>query len=168
MPGKPTQPRFDGLRAASPRASAAASGASRKRDTRCELLLRAALRQLRLRYHVGPKDLPGRPDIVFRGRQVAVFCDGDFWHGRDLGQRLEKLSGGNNPTYWLAKITRNVERDREHDAALRSLGWVVLRFWETDIKRDPAAVARTIEAIVRSRPLGAARNNRLRKRSARP
>ena len=130
--------------------------------------LRTALRQLHLRYHVAPKDLPGRPDIVFRGRLVAVFCDGDFWHGRDLDQRLEKLSGGHNPTYWLAKITRNFERDREHDAELRSLGWVVLRFWETDIKRDPAAVARTIEAIVRSRPPGASRRDRPRKRSARP
>jgi DNA mismatch endonuclease Vsr len=101
-------PRFEVLRPASARASAAARGASRKRDTRCEILLRRALWALGLRYRVDVGDLPGRPDIVFRRARVAVFCDGDYWHGRDLEARLKKLARGHNPAYWVAKIRANV------------------------------------------------------------
>lgn len=147
----PDNVRFDRLKPATPRASAAARGSSRKRDTRCELLLRAALRRLELRYRVAPPQLPGRPDIVFPRQHVAVFCDGDFWHGRNLAERLARLAGGHNAPYWLSKISRNAERDRSHDEALRSSGWVVLRFWETDIKDDADGIALQIRKVVRKR-----------------
>jgi DNA mismatch endonuclease (patch repair protein) len=88
--------------------------------------------------------LPGRPDIVFPGPRVVVFCDGDFWHGRELNKRMEKLARGNNAPYWLAKISGNVERDVAQTLALQSLGWVVLRFWETDILSDPNIVAEAV------------------------
>jgi len=143
-----TNIRFEGLTPATSRASAAARGASGKRDTRCELLLRASLRRLGLRYRIAPDDVPGRPDVVFRRQHVAVFCDGDFWHGRNLEQRMAKLKAGHNAAYWIQKIGRNVERDRVHDAVLRAGGWIVLRFWETDIKRDPDALAATIRQAV--------------------
>jgi len=78
-----------------------------------------------------------------------VFCDGDFWHGRDLQARLERLATGHNAPYWLAKIRTNVERDRRNDAALRADGWRVLRLWETDILRDtPAAADRVLQEVV--------------------
>ena len=144
-------PRFEQLRAASERASAAARGASKKRDTRCEILLRRELWALGLRYRVDVDDLPGRPDVVFRRARVAVFCDGDYWHGRDLAQRLRKLARGHNAAYWVAKIRTNVARDRRHNAELVHAGWAVLRFWESEIKRDASIVASAVAARVAER-----------------
>jgi DNA mismatch endonuclease (patch repair protein) len=80
-----------------------------------------------------------------------VFCDGDFWHGRDLDERVRRLARGHNAPYWVAKITSNVARDRRHDEALARDGWLVLRFWETDIATDPLALAAQIAAIVSGR-----------------
>jgi DNA mismatch endonuclease (patch repair protein) len=143
-----TTPSFGGLRPASAKAATAARGASRKTGTRCELVLRRELWRRGLRYRVNYPGLPGRPDIVFVKQRVAVFCDGDFWHGRDLESRLTKLSRGHNATYWVAKVQRNVERDHAVGSALDSAGWVVLRFWETDVLRDTCAVGdRIVEAL---------------------
>jgi DNA mismatch endonuclease, patch repair protein len=153
-----TGSRFAGLRAASPRASAAARGASRKRDTAPELILRRLLWARGLRYRIDAVDLPGRPDIVFRSARLAVFCDGDFWHGRDLANRVRKLSGGHNAPYWVAKIVGNVARDRRTDRALASAAWRVLRFWESDIVRAPEQVVDMIVAAIgQQRPGGGAR-----------
>lgn len=78
-----------------------------------------------------------------------IFCDGDFWHGRNLESRLERLAHGHNAAYWMAKIRRNVERDRQNTAELVAAGWNVLRFWESEILREPAKVAdRIVEALV--------------------
>jgi len=74
----------------------------------------------------------------------VVFCDGDFWHGRNLEARIEKLQGGNNAPYWVAKIQGNVARDRAHDTLLRKQSWEVLRYWEKDILADVGAVAQAI------------------------
>jgi DNA mismatch endonuclease (patch repair protein) len=146
-------PRFAGLAPASARASHTASAASRKRDTNCEQQLRRALWRLGLRYRVDVAALPGRPDIVFGPARVAVFCDGDFWHGRDLDARLRRLARGHNAPYWVAKIKSNVARDRQHDETLARDGWLVLRFWETDIRRDASALAAEIaQAVSRRRP----------------
>lgn len=142
--------RYIGLTPASSGATASARGASRKRDTRPELMLRRAVFQRGLRYRCAAHDLPGRPDLVFRRARVAVFADGDFWHGRDLGTRLAKLEQGHNASYWLAKIECNASRDRRIDAELSALGWTVLRFWETDIKRDLQNIADQIAAVVRT------------------
>jgi DNA mismatch endonuclease (patch repair protein) len=119
-----------------------------KSDTRCELALRRELWRRGLRYRLQPPGLPGRPDIVFYGCRVAVFCDGDFWHGRDLETRLAKLARGHNAGYWVAKVTRNLERDREITFALEAAGWVVLRLWETDVLKDPAKIADRIQATI--------------------
>lgn len=102
-----------------------------------------------MRYRIDVASLPGRPDIVFTNARVAVFCDGDFWHGRDLAAREAKLARGHNAGYWLSKIRGNVERDHSHDKALRNAGWTVLRFWETDILRDPDQIADTIVQTVK-------------------
>jgi DNA mismatch endonuclease (patch repair protein) len=114
-------------------------------------MLRRALWKLGLRYRVDARDLPGRPDILFVRARVAVFCDGDFWHGRDLKQRVKKLARGHNAPYWVAKIQSNVARDRCHDAALANEGWLVLRFWEGDILRDASALAAAIAEVVLQR-----------------
>lgn len=141
---------YKGLSPASERASAAARGSSRKSGTRPELLLRRELTRLGLRYRVA-NDLPGRPDVVFPGARVAVFADGDYWHGRDLDERVRKLRAGHNAKYWVAKIRANVERDRRRTAELEAQGWLVLRFWESEIAEDAAAAAADVLAAVRKR-----------------
>jgi len=148
MPYQRAAPSFEGFHPASEKASAAARGASKKANTRCELMLRRELWRRGLRYRLHDPRLPGRPDIVFRKQRVVIFCDGDFWHGRDLSSRLAKLAGGHNAEYWLAKVQKNVERDRLQTGALQSTGWMVLRFWETDVLRRVSHVADQIFAVV--------------------
>jgi len=87
------------------------------------------------------RELPGTPDIVFTKAKLIIFCDGDFWHGRDWEKRKTKLQSGSNPGYWVKKIGRNMERDREITKLLEASGWTVLRFWESDILRDSQTVA---------------------------
>src|SRR5207244_2247959 len=125
-------PSFTLLTPSSTHASAAARGASRKAGTRCELLLRTELRRRGLRFIVNEPRLVGRPDIVFPDQWIACFCDGDFWHGRLLSQRLRKLADGSNPKYWVKEIRTNVARDRSVRRTLRLQGWTILRFWESD------------------------------------
>jgi len=139
---------YIGRKPASERASQAAKGSSKKTDTKPELLLRRALWSAGLRYRKTPPALPGKPDVVFPGAKLAVFCDGDFWHGRNWEARQEKLSRGHNAEYWLAKIGRNMQRDAEVTAALREAGWTVLRVWESDVKRDVDAVVVAVRAAL--------------------
>jgi DNA mismatch endonuclease, patch repair protein len=141
--------RYIGLKPASIKASRAAAGSSAKRNTRPELVLRKALREIGLRgYRIDDDSLSGRPDLVFRVARVAVFCDGDFWHGRNLEERVAKLRIGHNAPYWVSKISGNVARDRARDSELTAAGWTVLRFWETDILRNAAEIAVRIREVV--------------------
>jgi DNA mismatch endonuclease (patch repair protein) len=95
--------------------------------------------------------LPGKPDIVFIRAKVAIFCDGDFWHGRDWENLRLKLANGTNPEYWIAKIKSNIERDLLNNLILSEAGWLVIRIWETDIKKTPAKYADEIKEVVASR-----------------
>jgi DNA mismatch endonuclease, patch repair protein len=122
----------------------AARGSSKKTNTRCELALRQALWAAGCRYRKNVSDLPGRPDILFLGARIAVFCDGDFWHGRDWEARRQKLGRGTNSAYWLAKIHGNIERDQRNTRRLQEMGWTVLRFWESQIRSDPGGVVRAV------------------------
>jgi DNA mismatch endonuclease (patch repair protein) len=140
-------PSFKGLSPAS-ETSSRVKRANRRHDTSPELLLRRELWKMGLRYRKNVEALPGKPDIVFVGTKVAVFCDGDFWHGRDWPTRRVKLEQGTNATYWLAKIARNIERDLSSVALLERDGWRVMRLWETDIKRDPHAAACCVRDLV--------------------
>ena len=148
---RPSAPSFEGRRPASERASRSARGASRKEGTECEVTLRRALSRLGLRCRCAARDLVGKPDLVFRRARVAVFCDGDFWHGRNLDARLAKLSTGHNGPYWVAKIRGNVERDARVTRELESRGWTVLRYWETEIRRSSDTIADEIGRVVRRR-----------------
>jgi len=117
-------PNYKGLAPASPMASRVHSRSSHS-DTACEVLLRSVLWRRGLRFRKLAKDLPGKPDIVFRAAKVAVFCDGDFWHGKDWDQRRAKLRRGTNPAYWTKKIETNMARDQRNTEELVSLGWLV-------------------------------------------
>lgn len=143
-------PRFAAFASRSAEASRRARAASRKRDTKPEVLLRQKLHAAGLRYRLDVVGLPGRPDIVFPSAKVVVFVDGDFWHGRALEERLQKLARGHNAPYWTAKIRANVERDIRHNLALTKEGWTVLRVWESAITRELQSVTERIVEAVRA------------------
>lgn len=90
----------------------------------------------------------GNPDLVFWKARLAVFCDGDFWHGRDWSACQRKLRNGWNADYWVRKIKYNRDRDRQNVALLRRAGWTVIRFWESDIKRTPRAAAQRVLSVI--------------------
>jgi DNA mismatch endonuclease (patch repair protein) len=122
--------------------------ANRKRDTGPELMLRRRLWAAGLRYRLHGSAVLGTPDIAIRNRKIAIFCDGDFWHGRNWKARRARLARGSNASYWTAKIRRNIERDRAITRRLRAAGWLVVRVWEGDVMRDPERVAvRVLERI---------------------
>ena len=104
------------------------------RDTKPELAIAELLRAAGLEFETHARDLPGRPDFVFRAERVAIFCDGDFWHGWRFPRWRLKLS-----EKWEAKIAKNRERDARNHRRLRRMGWKVIRIWEHQIENDPAA-----------------------------
>jgi len=146
-------PSYKGYKPSSPRASSTLAR-SRATDTVCERELRSALWELGLKFRKHDRSLPGRPDILFHRAKLAVFCDGDFWHGRGWRTRRRRLRRGANSSYWLAKIKANMDRDRRQTKLLRKLGWTVIRLWEREILRDPAGAARGVARLVRHRRKG--------------
>jgi DNA mismatch endonuclease, patch repair protein len=121
---------------------------NRSTDTSPECLLRSRLFKQGLRFRKNVRVLPGKPDIVFATALVVVFCDGDFWHGRDWQRRSRKLRDGTNASYWVAKIKANRGRDRRNNRLLGQWGWTVVRVWETDIRANPEQVADRIANVV--------------------
>ena len=107
----------------------------RSKDTKIEVILRKALWHRGIRYRKNYKALPGTPDIAITKYRIAIFCDSEFFHGKDWEKLKLRLENGNNSTYWIKKITRNRERDDEVEKALRFREWTVLRFWGEDIKK---------------------------------
>jgi len=119
------------------------------KDTKIELLVRRALWKEGIRgYRVSTK-LPGRPDIVFTKYKIAIFCDGDFWHGYKFGEWKERLS-----PHWLKKISTNIERDRKNDLKLMNDGWTVLHFWEWAILNDVDKCKQEIVDALRKKGCG--------------
>lgn len=120
----------------------------KSKDTKIEVKLRKALWERGFRYRKNYKELPGKPDIVFTQYKIAVFCDSEFFHGKDwevLKPRLEKTQ---NSEYWLKKISRNMERDDEVNKRLLFEGWTVIRFLGKDILKDTDECIRVIEETI--------------------
>jgi DNA mismatch endonuclease (patch repair protein) len=103
-------------------------------NTKPELVLRKELWKLGFRYRLNVSTLKGKPDIFFNKFKVVVFVDGEFWHGYEWRKKKSKIKA--NREYWIKKIERNIERDKENNKYLLSKGYVVLRFWEHEIKKD--------------------------------
>ena len=107
----------------------------RAMDTKAEVLLRKALWKNGIHYRKNYKDLPGKPDIAITKYRIAIFVDGDFWHARGHkkapGEQIRT-----NREFWIKKLKRNVERDRDVNDALLEQGWLVLRYWESDILKN--------------------------------
>jgi len=106
----------------------------RSKDTKPELILRKALWERGHRYRLRVKNLPGSPDIVFRKKKLVIFVDGEFWHGFNWTEKKKKIKS--NRGFWIPKIERNMQRDEENNNLLKEMGWTVLRYWESSIKKD--------------------------------
>ena len=120
----------------------------RGKDTSIEVTLRKALWKKGYRYRKNYRNLPGRPDIALTKYKIAIFCDGEFFHGKDGEALKKKLENGKNPDYWIPKIRRNMERDREKDIALRGAGWTVIHFWGRDIAKNVDSCVIAIEEMI--------------------
>ena len=120
----------------------------RSADTMIERKLRKALWDRGYRYRKNYKGLPGHPDIAIPKYKIAIFCDGEFFHGKDWDSLRDRLERGKNSDYWVKKIKRNQERDEEINKQLNYMGWTVIRFWETDITKDVSSCVKTIEETI--------------------
>lgn len=117
--------------------------AVKNKDSKIELILRKELWSRGLRYRKNVNRIYGKPDIVFIGKKIAVFCDSEFWHGFDWERKKEEIKSRRD--FWIPKIERNMQRDIEVTARLESEGWRVFRFWGNEIKRNTAECADIIE-----------------------
>jgi len=109
-------------------------GKIRGKDTKAELAFRKALWHAGYRYRIDYKGLIGKPDIALKKHRTVIFIDGEFWHGQNWEVRKEKIKS--NRDFWIPKIERNIQRDREVNLALAQMGYTVFRFWETEVKKD--------------------------------
>ena len=123
--------------------------AIRSKDTTIELRLRKALWKHGVRYRKNYKELIGKPDIVITKYKIAVFCDSDYWHGYDWENRNQRIKS--NRDYWVPKIERNMERDREVTETLQNEGWLVLRFWEWQIRKHLDECVETVLQSIEAR-----------------
>ena len=120
----------------------------KNKDSKIEVLLRKELWSRGLRYRKNVNRIYGKPDIVFIGKKVAIFCDSEFWHGYNWEERKKDFKS--HQEFWISKIKRNMERDAEVTAKLESEGWTVIRFWGNEIKKNTAQCADIIEKAVHS------------------
>lgn len=120
----------------------------KSKDTSIERALRRELWAQGYRYRKNMKSLPGSPDIVLTKYRIAIFCDGELFHGRNWEVLRPRLLRGSNPDYWVRKIERNMERDRENDKKLLFMGWTVIRFWGEEILKEPGRCVKVVEEAI--------------------
>lgn len=123
--------------------------AVKNKDSKIELMLRHELWTRGVRYRKNVTRIFGKPDIAFIGKKVAVFCDSEFWHGYDWDKQKDKIK--TNREFWVHKIERNIERDKEVTKTLEADGWIVLRFWGNEISKNVGACADVIVNVLKER-----------------
>ena len=121
----------------------------KNKDSKIEVLLRKELWSRGIRYRKNVNRIYGKPDIVFIGKKIAVFCDSEFWHGYNWEERKKDFKS--HQEFWIPKIERNMERDREVNQILEADGWLVLRFWGRDIEKHATKCADLIETVLKER-----------------
>lgn len=119
----------------------------KNKDSVIEIALRKELWKRGLRYQKNVTKIFGKPDLVFKGKKVAIFCDSEFWHGYNWEERKKDFKS--HQEFWIPKIERNMQRDIEVTEELRRQGWKVLRFWGNEIKKNVSSCADIIEKTVR-------------------
>ncbi len=120
----------------------------KSQDTKIEVLLRKELWRRGYRYRKNVKSLSGSPDIVLTKFKIAIFCDGEFFHGKDWEVLKPRLERGSNSEFWISKISRNRERDDAVNKRLLYEGWTVIRFWGTDIQKHTDECVKVIEETI--------------------
>jgi DNA mismatch endonuclease (patch repair protein) len=118
----------------------------RSKNTSIEVLLRKALWHEGIRYRKNDSKLPGKPDIAITKYRIAIFCDGELWHGKDWENRKKQIK--TNRDYWIPKIERNIERDIENEKKLESMGWIIIRFWGKEIKKNLIDCVSEIKEVI--------------------
>lgn len=120
----------------------------KNKDTSIEVTLRNALWNKGYRYRKNDKRLPGKPDIVLTKYKIAIFCDSEFFHGKDWEVLRSQLERGKNADFWIKKISKNQQRDEEVNKQLQYLGWTVIRFWGKDITKHTEECVQVIEETI--------------------
>jgi DNA mismatch endonuclease Vsr len=123
--------------------------AVRSKDSKIEIILGKGLWSIGLRYRKNDKMVFGKPDFVFKKLKIAVFCDSEFWHGKDWDKR--KHEHKTNIDFWYKKITRNIERDIEVNKKLEGEGWIVMRFWGNEIEKNTLLCIAKIDQAIKWR-----------------
>lgn len=118
------------------------------KNTAIELILRKALWHNGIRYRKNYNKLPGKPDIALTKYKIAIFCDGEFFHGKDWETLRRKLENSNNSDFWINKISKNRKRDEIINKELNFMGWTVIRFWGNDIKKNTEECLKVIEETI--------------------
>ena len=118
------------------------------KNTKIEIALRKALWHRGYRYRKNYATLPGKPDIVLTKQKIALFCDSEFFHGKDWEVLKPQLEHGKNGEFWIKKISRNIERDDEVNKQLLFLGWTVIRFWGKDIIKNTDECIKIVEEVI--------------------
>lgn len=108
----------------------------RAKNTKAEIIFRQALWKTGIKYRVNNRSLPGRPDVSNNRLRLAVFIDGEFWHGQDWEEKKKRIKS--NKDFWIPKIERNIQRDQMTNRKLLRMGFVVFRFWEKQVLKDLA------------------------------
>lgn len=123
----------------------------KSKNSKPELILRRALWAKNIRFRLHNKSLPGTPDIVIKKYKLAIFVDGEFWHGFDRKTNNDRIKS--NRLFWVPKIERNMQRDNRVNKALRDMNYVVFRFWTQDIVKSLPKVINQIELFLETRKL---------------
>lgn len=126
----------------------------KSKDTSIEVCLRKALWERGIRYRKNYDKIPGKPDIALTKYKIAIFCDSEFFHGKDWEILKPRLKKSNNSEYWIHKISRNMERDDEVNKQLLFMGWTVIRFWGKDILKRTEECVRVVEEAIFDDMLG--------------
>lgn len=117
------------------------------KKSKVETILAKALWHKGYRYRLNYKKLPGTPDIALTKYRIAIFVDGEFWHGKDFDKNKERFK--NNKAYWIEKIEENIQRDIRNDQLLRQMEWIPIHFWSEDVNKYLDYCLDEIEGIIR-------------------
>ena len=117
----------------------------KNKDTSIEIKLRKALWKKGYRYRKNYNKLPGKPDIVLTKYRIVIFCDSEFFHGKDWEKLKLQLEKGKNSEFWINKISKNIERDEKIEKELEFMGWTVIRFWGKDINKNVDECVKVVE-----------------------
>lgn len=120
----------------------------RSKNTKIERILRKALWERGIRYRKNYSKLPGKPDIVLTKYKIVIFCDSEFFHGKNWESQKIRLAKGNNGKFWINKISKNIIHDEEINKKLWFMGWTVIRFWGEEIKKNTDECIKTIEEAI--------------------